>query len=163
MKSAYFYQCLFFLMALLLITESYSQNSVYRQVQAFKSEEGHSVQSNELFRPDTKSTRSDAMDKVIKKATFLTLNTPELKRLNDSQIDKLQLKLPYQRENIELELIRSQLFTEDFSVITDKSNGKPVQIKQGAYFRGVVKNDPNSLVTLSIYDDEVIGIIASDN
>ena len=163
MKSAYFYQCLFLIMSLMFVKESYGQNSVYRQVQAFKAEEGHVVQSNALFRPDTKSTRSDAMDKVIKKATFLTLNTPELKRLNDSQIDKLEMKLPYQRENIELELIRSQLFTHDFTVISDKSRGKPVAVKQGTYFRGIIKNDPNSLVTVSIFDNEVIGIISSDN
>jgi hypothetical protein len=162
MKILITHASLLLFVSLMLVQEGYCQNSVYREIQAFKSEQGHAVQSNKLFKAEPKSTRSDAIDKVIKKATFLTLNPTELKRLNDVKINRLDLQLPYQRDDIQLELIRSQLFTEDFSVITDKSNGKPVDVKQGAYFRGVIKNDPNSLVTLSIYDDEVIGIIASD-
>ena len=33
----------------------------------------------------------------------------------------------------------------------------------GVYYRGIIKNTPNSLVSISIFDDEITGLISADN
>ncbi|MBK8516180.1 MAG: hypothetical protein IPL55_07775 [Saprospiraceae bacterium] len=93
----------------------------------------------------------------------MTLDKTELLRIYKGNIAKLQMTLPYDGDNLNVELIRSDLFTEDFSVITSDSKGQSVPVKTGVYFRGVLKNDMNSLVTLSIFENEAIGIISTDN
>jgi len=163
MKRLVLYPCLFLIMSFRFTGDILAQNSIYREVQATQPALAQVVYSDALFAEDKSNTRSDEVSQVVKKSTILTLNLNELKRLNDPGIEKLELKLPYDRKSLELTFIKTQLLTDDFTVISDKSNGNPVPVSRGTFYRGVLKDDPNSIATLSIFDDQLVGIVSTDS
>jgi hypothetical protein len=62
---------------------------------------------------------------------------------------------------LELELVKVDIFTSDFEVIT-ASNGLPADVTHGAHYRGIIKGQKTSVVAVSILQDEIMGLIASD-
>jgi hypothetical protein len=63
--------------------------------------------------------------------------------------------------NVEFEMFRSTIFTPDFNVITATSNNFPVLYNSGLHYWGIVKNDNSSLASISIFDNEVMGIVST--
>ncbi len=57
----------------------------------------------------------------------------------------------------ELELVRVDVTTPDFTVVTGTSNGQAVPYEPGLHYRGKVKDDPDSHAAVSVFRDEVMG------
>ncbi|HEV8238949.1 MAG TPA: M12 family metallo-peptidase, partial [Thermoanaerobaculia bacterium] len=57
----------------------------------------------------------------------------------------------------ELELVRVDIATPDFKVVTSASNGQAVPYEPGVHYRGKVKGDPDSYAAVSVFKDEVMG------
>ena len=58
----------------------------------------------------------------------------------------------------ELELVRVDITTPDFKVVTGTSNGRAVPYQRGLHYRGKVKDDPDSYAAVSVFRDEVMGM-----
>ena len=52
-------------------------------------------------------------------------------------------------------------FTEDFQIDTDKS--KNIAYQKGVYYRGIIKNDINSVSSFNFFNGEFNGIISSES
>ncbi|WP_083926169.1 T9SS type A sorting domain-containing protein [Neolewinella persica] len=63
--------------------------------------------------------------------------------------------------DFQLDLVKAQVLTEDFTLITDASDGKGLVYSGIAHYRGTVAGDAHSLVALSVMDGEVMGAISS--
>ena len=61
----------------------------------------------------------------------------------------------------ELELVRVDITTPDFKVVTSASNGEAVPYEPGVHYRGKVKGDPDSYAAVSVFKDEVMGSYSS--
>lgn len=138
----------------------YSQQEVSKQVVEFRPAQGQVAKSTNLFVRQPNSLRSARVSQAVKNYTLVRLNVSELKNLYTSKTPKLEMSLPYDKGNLDLELLRVELFTPDFKLITSQSGNQAVTIQKGVFYRGMVKNDPGSLVTLSFFEHEVVGIIA---
>ncbi|MEO6167793.1 MAG: M12 family metallo-peptidase, partial [Chitinophagales bacterium] len=108
------------------------------------------------------ATRSAEMQPSIKKAVAVTLDMNALSTLKASNAEAIAFNFPYDNKIITLELYRVDILTEDFSVITDQSNGETIPYTPGIYYRGIVKGDESSVAALSFFDGEMMGVVSSD-
>lgn len=68
------------------------------------------------------------------------------------------LALPAAGGPVELELVKVEVTTPDFKVVTSDSKGEAVPYAPGLHYRGVVKGARGSLAAVSVFADEVFGI-----
>jgi hypothetical protein len=68
------------------------------------------------------------------------------------------LALPSTGGTVELELVRVDVTTPDFKMVTSDSRGEAVPYTPGLHYRGVVKGVRGSLAAVSVFADEVFGI-----
>lgn len=64
---------------------------------------------------------------------------------------------------MELQLLQSNIFTPDFRVTTSANNGQAVSYNGGIHYWGIIKGDNSSLAAISIFNDEVMGMISTAN
>ena len=69
--------------------------------------------------------------------------------------------IPLKKGQIQLELLEVPTSFYNYKVVTSDGNTLPSR-KDIKHYRGVVKDDPNSIVGISFLDNEVMGVIATD-
>ena len=86
-----------------------------------------------------------------------------LKQIAKSAPEAITLSVPAETsmEALELDLVKVDIFTSDFQV-TLASTGLAADVELGAHYRGVVKGQPNSVVAVSVFADEIMGLVAVD-
>ena len=96
----------------------------------------------------------------VNKAIFLSLDSRISSNLVDKKSDKMVMILPYEgTKSLELHLIKSKVFTEEFNVYKASDRTTPFPYKKGVHYWGIVKDDPNSMVAISFYKDEIVGTL----
>lgn len=109
------------------------------------------------------TARSIEMPKTIKGAVPVTLDLTALSAIQKANNDAIAFSFPYDDKDITLELYRVNIFSDDFTVVTDQSNGAAVPYTPGVYYRGIVKGDTNSVAAFSFFDGEMMGIVSTNN
>lgn len=104
--------------------------------------------------------RNTTVESVVKDATLAKIDLKSVNSIYNQKNDALEISIPYQGQEIEVQLYRVNLFTESFTVKTNKKNF--VDYVPGVYYRGIIKNDPNSLVSFSFFEDKFSGIISAN-
>ena len=81
--------------------------------------------------------------------------------LRNNHVKAMSLLLPLQHENMILELIE---VPEDFYdyMVTTSSGETFAANKDIKHYRGIIKNEINSLVALTFYEDEIMGLISTE-
>lgn len=110
----------------------------------------------------TKTNQQDAqVSQVVNDATLATVDLSKVNEIAQNQYEALKLQIPYQGQNIEVLLYKVTLFTEDFSLDTDKA--KNVFYQKGAYYRGIVNGDVNSVASFNFFNGEFNGILSGES
>lgn len=124
---------------------------------------GRDFTTVEPFNPETRSAAADvARRRAVKAGSLLQLRPNALTDLVNKNAQSLTLRLPtFADSPVELELVQVDIFAKDFNVITSDSNGQPVTYDPGLHYWGVIKGVENSLASISIFKDEVIGMYSS--
>ena len=95
------------------------------------------------------------------KYELLELDVKAFQELRRSSPEALNLSIPYRNGAVlELELARVNILTPDFA-LRDARSGDPLPFQSGIYYRGVIKNAPQSFAAISILEDEVRGLLSS--
>jgi hypothetical protein len=98
----------------------------------------------------------------LKKGTILTVDQDMIHDLIDGQNDFIRLSIPQSdRSELKLNLVKHNIFTPDFNLYTSENPKIPQDYTPGIYYRGIVEGDPSSLVAISIFNDEIMGLIAT--
>ncbi|RYZ45699.1 MAG: hypothetical protein EOP49_24660, partial [Sphingobacteriales bacterium] len=117
------------------------------------------------FKPFTKATvnaRRTAVDAILKDVSYLTLSATETRQLWQKRPGYLELSLPTSTgAELALELAMLSPLETSFFVTTSESNGQPVPYEPGAYYRGVIRGVPGSVVALSVFQDEIIAVAST--
>ncbi len=120
-----------------------------------------SYTSVDLFSLD--NSRSVSIPADIEDYTVLALNNASISSLLQSRIAGVSLSiLQDSGEKINLKLGLVDIQPEGSYVISQPS-GELVKVNPGKHYRGIVAGDESSLVSFSIYEDEVMGLILSDD
>ncbi len=100
------------------------------------------------------------------KAQLLELNTKQLLLAMQSNHQNIILTVPISvTKTIQVELTQAQILTDDFFVTNAKGRGIETHDPycQGLYYRGIIKDDPNSIAAISLFENEVIGVISNND
>lgn len=145
------------LAVLLVCLNGFSQRQVAKKVNEL-------IQQNVTFRhyavlDATNATLNTQMQQAVSKATLATLKTQELAALVANKNEYIELEVPYQGNNISVQLYKVDIFAEGFHTDTDQANS--IAYEPGIYYRGIVKNDPTSVAAFSFFNGEFIGMVSS--
>lgn len=113
-----------------------------------------------LFTVDPSAQKQALYQSAAEGITVMKLNKTEVQRVNSERPEAMEMSFPFEGKNITVELVRNNFFTHDFKINTDKgyANYTP-----GAYYHGIVKGDNESLVALSFFNDDVVGVTSVKN
>ncbi len=78
--------------------------------------------------------------------------------LKDERPALLNMAIPTNDGDIELELIENHVLKEGFKLSTDKKDNVPYT--PGLYYKGKIKGKENSFVAISLFDNEVMGVFS---
>ncbi len=116
------------------------------------------------FDPFEVSTTANAQaESYITSGVNLTIKSEQLAAFIENKPENTTLKIPVdQKSTFELELFKVDIFSEDF--IYRASDGRNLTaLSNGVYYRGIVKGDPNSIASASIFGDEIRIMIGDDD
>lgn len=113
-----------------------------------------------VLTPDTTINKAD-VEKVVNDATLAKLNATRLNQILAAKDEFIELDIPYQNEVISVLLYKVNPLTEDFQIDTDKK--KNIVYQKGIYYRGIIKNDVNSVSSFNFFNGEFNGIISSES
>ena len=78
-----------------------------------------------------------------------------------SKQQDITLNIPTNSGTISLELAQVNFMPDDFKIVT--SEGKTERYNRGLYYQGIIKGDDNSMAAISIFNNEVIGIVSTND
>lgn len=96
---------------------------------------------------------------VVEDATFMMASATTLAEAHALAPEQLTLAIPAANSVIELDLIRSEIYSPGFSLVT-ASTDAPAVHAPGLHYRGIIAGQPNTLAAISIFPDEVMGFVS---
>ena len=111
----------------------------------------------DLFTVNPSVQKQKLYDAAAEGITVMKLNTNEIQRINSERPEALEMTVPFEGKTVTLELVKNNFFTQDFKVNTDKGY---VNYDAGVYYQGIVKGDNESIVAISFFKNDVIGVFS---
>lgn len=112
-----------------------------------------------VFSRNTSPEKVDLYNEMAKDAVVLNLNSDELERLQSERPEVIEISFPYQDHEITVELFRKNILTDGFYA-TDERNER-LDYEPGLYYRGIVQNDPTSIVAFSFFKKGAMGVASA--
>ena len=104
---------------------------------------------------------TDALDKrwngALKQATVLGMRSGAGTTFMARSAEYISLELPTATGSMTLDLERASITTDDFKL--SAASGMAVNYAPGLHYRGMVRGIPGSVVAISVFGDEVMGLI----
>lgn len=115
-----------------------------------------SFEKIKLFSKETSSQKQAKYLQAAQDISVLKLEKSQLAQIVSQKPQALELSYPFGNGEMTVELVKVDIFSSEFTVETDK--GKVTNYNPGVYYRGIIKNDVNSVVAFSFFENDVIGI-----
>lgn len=120
-------------------------------------------QAGTVFTPfehvfSVKNPFKDPQTNLERFAQRLRLDKKTLEKINQTRPEAIRLELPYQGHILQVELFQANVLSDNFSVMSGEWQQQPYSA--GVYYRGVIGNLYNSLVAISFFDNEIIGVLS---
>ena len=116
-----------------------------------------------VFNTLGRKNSSKKVSEVLTKASIFSSDRNGLTKVLADKPDRIQIIIPNAYgDSYDLQLIRVDIFSDDFAVKTNRQNGKKPEVS-GVHYRGVILNNYESLVSMSFFEDEIMGFISSND
>ncbi|MFY7957475.1 MAG: hypothetical protein ACOVNT_05125, partial [Flavobacterium macrobrachii] len=137
----------------------FGQKKIAEQVLKLQKENTHFNKVSIL----TPSLFIDNIDvkKTVSEATLAKADLVKINQIVTTKNDFIELEIPYQNQLISVLLFKVNPFAEDFKIDTDKKRN--ITYQKGIYYRGIIKNDVNSVSSFNFFNGEFNGIISSES
>ncbi len=101
---------------------------------------------------------------IASKYQALEIDGSVLQTLHTVKSATLKLQIPFENSQVKLELKKATITAPGFSVIEALPGGqrRAVDYSDGVFYQGKIEGRTNSFVTISIFHDQVAGIIADE-
>lgn len=132
-----------------------AQNSVYLDIQALKQD--YVPVEVPCFQPTTELTEGIA---GIKSYQLLDYNY-NVARATIASAPLISIPLALNGKTYDLELKEVNVTASDF-LVRDALD-QPVDVRLGKFYHGTVNGEPNSMAAISIFEDEVVGVFATQD
>ncbi len=114
-----------------------------------------------IVTPSSSSLVDEAVPKTeLENGLVLDLDVAAISTLRAQKPEAVQLSFPLTKnENVSVSLVQNKVLTPDFILRESANPEAEMDYTPGLYYHGVIDNDPQSLVSISVFDDEIIGTI----
>lgn len=144
------------LTALLFSVTFQAQKAVVKDVETL-------IAKKAIFKSFQVLTADNAADKnhgsIVRDAAYAKINKAAVDEIVAQKYPTIEVSVPYHNQNITVQLYRVDLLAEGFHLDTDIS--KNVSYTPGAYYRGMVKGDENSIASFSFYNGQINAIVSN--
>jgi hypothetical protein len=147
---------LFTLFALCVFAGLFAQHKVADKVAEYKSHNAKFSHFSILTQVD--EIPSNDIAKAVDNATFAKINMTNVSDIAARKYETIEVEVPYNGSTILVELYNVNPFNENFHVDTNKATN--VSYVRGAYYRGIIKGDSNSVASFSFFNNEMTGIVS---
>jgi Metallo-peptidase family M12 len=139
------------------------QSSVAQKITTMESSFAQPTTVKPFERLSANDTRSPNNSQIVSDAQLLLLKPEILNQLNRSAPETITMNLPVSaKESMQLLLYRVDIFSPDFSLFRSSDRARSVPYNSGHHYRGIVKGDMNSVVAMSFFENEIMGMIGTD-
>ncbi len=139
-----------------------AQSQIFEKVQKTKSTTS-SAEFN-LVKPAPSKFMTPAIKAEVSNGLLLDLNFKAISQLRADKPEFVQLSLPLPNQiEITVDLVKNKVLSEDFILRQSSNVSSHIKFDAGEYYHGVISNDPNTLVAISVFNDEINGMIMTDN
>ncbi|HLS30671.1 MAG TPA: zinc-dependent metalloprotease [Flavobacteriaceae bacterium] len=104
--------------------------------------------------PETSSDLKDQAENVVS----FEVNSSKLNQLLTEKPKGIEISFPYEDGEITVELYKKDIFTDAFAVYDQ--NEQRLDYTRGAYYRGIVKDNSNSIVAFSFFRNDIVGVVS---
>lgn len=159
---------LFFLCSAFLCQVVFSQNLNVSSVKPITHKvwndygEGVYFENFEPFQKATTPKNREIDKKDLSQSHYVDILPDQLKKLNNSRSNSIKMTIPYGDEDVTMLLTRAEVLSQDFKLLTSGTGEVPQTYQAGLYYRGIVEGEGNSLVAISIFEDDIIGMISTE-
>ncbi len=109
---------------------------------------------------ETQQKIQDQLNEAIEDGILLNINEQIANQMLIQKPTFIQLAIPVKNSKLlELDLYQVDVLSENYFMET--SDGRMLEAPNGVYYHGVVKNDPSSIVAISIFENQIQGIISN--
>ena len=110
-----------------------------------------------------KKTMVTELDQNVVDYDVLNVDALTLQNFGSKAPAAMTLNIPSESKSrtYELDLVQVDIFTDDFKV-TLGSTGMEADVEYGVHYRGIIKGDQTSIAAISVFDNEIMGFIASN-
>jgi len=152
------------LVSCLLWNMTFGQKAVSTEISR-RLTEGKPIQEVSLVRfVSNEVTNRSFQLEGLSKGTIVSIDETAIEKLLNGNNDFIQMTLPVaERHSLKLNLVRNEIFAEDFALFTSSEPGIPFNYTPGIHYKGVVEGDASSLVALSVFNNEVMALISTDH
>ena len=107
----------------------------------------------------------DRLDEFVSKAEIFDINFTQLRNTYNNSPKDIILRINAEGiADFELELTQVNIAPADLKLQIINSNSKnEVPFKQGLAYWGIIKGDNNSIASITIFEDCIMGLISNDN
>ncbi len=153
---------LVFLLPLFTMAQGNRTGKVSEAVTVAKTNYGE-FQSFEIFKPTTRSAATN-YSKSVNDGVVFELDLSGVRSLLAQNPKQINLNVPFKSngETVALDLIQVDVFAPDFKAVTSTGQDITNEVDFGKHYRGVIAGNKNSLVSISIYGNQIGGFIAND-
>jgi len=163
---AYSYHLTTFLVGILFSISAFSQNAIQKNIQKY-TKAGVEFESYQPF--DAQVSKGMAaldsrdLDETLLDGSILSLSDNLGKNMRSELSDFIELKLNPGEEELSLLLYRQTIFTPDARIVSSKNPDVDAPLPSASFFRGIVKGKESSLVALTVFENEISGMVSFDN
>ncbi len=116
-------------------------------------------QSFNVFKNDVEQ-KGNQFEHFAKGVSLFRLEKTELSKLYQAKPTSLTLQVPFEGRTIKLEMVQNEaLFSENFKAVNQKD--QLINYQPGLYYHGIISGDNTSLVAISIFEDQIMGVASS--
>ncbi|HUR30906.1 MAG TPA: M12 family metallo-peptidase, partial [Saprospiraceae bacterium] len=150
------------LLALFVWVAAQGQKAVSQQVSKARAA-GQFFEESPLlkFKSNDVSNREYQLE-GLSRGAILSIDQDAIESLVRNKTDYISMPVPTSdRAVVNLTLVRHEILAGDFQLFASDLPGVPVDYVPGVFYKGIVEGDPTSLVAISIFNDEIMGIIST--
>lgn len=98
---------------------------------------------------------------AVEDASYYVVNSATRDALYKQAAHQISIDLPYRPgETITADLVSHEVFSRDAMLVT--ADGQSLKLPAGVHYRGKARDMENSIVTMSVFEDEVLVMILTD-
>ena len=109
-----------------------------------------------IFNVASESLKDLNIDRTLSDGIILDVNQEVVANLFTANHDALSLTFPTKDGSVKVDLIKNQVLAHDFLLRQSSDKKNPVDYQGGLYYQGIVSGNHHSLVSVSIFEDELM-------